>query len=100
MKKYKTVKETRQTSKFVEQTCDICGYVCKYQDWDNDPNQNTNEFSSSYFDTDVEIKYRYGINYPEGGHGFEYNLDVCPKCFIEKIVPLLKTNKEPNKWDW
>ena len=97
MKKYKTVKETREKQELTNIVCDICGYDNEhYYDWQNDPNKE----GSSYFDTEVEIRYRYGVSYPEGGSGYEYNLDICPKCFMEKIVPLLKTNKEPREWSW
>lgn len=104
MKKYKTVKETREKQELTNMVCDICGYDNKqYYDWQNDPHRKdpkSKYYNSSYFDTEVEVKYRYGINYPDGGSGYEYDLDICPKCFMEKIVPLLKTNKEPKKWDW
>lgn len=97
MKKYKKTKRTIEDRELTNMVCDICGYDNKhYSDWQNDPN---NE-GLSYFDTEVEVSYKYGTNYPEGGSGYKYDLDICPKCFMEKIVPLLKTNKKPTKWDW
>ena len=44
-----------------------------------------------------------GLNYPEGANGEEDSVDLCGKCFYEKLVPWLQSQriKPPtNDWDW
>jgi len=49
------------------------------------------------------MKQKEGSNYPEGGTGTEYEIDLCPKCFKERLVPWLKSEGaaiEEKEWDW
>jgi len=86
-------KET-QIAKIV---CDICGEEREqYEDWRNDPHKD--DHNSSYFDTETKLEYTFGDNYPDGGSGKKYELDICPKCFMEKIVAL--TNVKPEDYDY
>jgi hypothetical protein len=38
-----------------------------------------------------EVSLRVGNNYPEGGDINTTVLDICPKCFEEKLVPWFKS---------
>ncbi len=85
--------------KFLCRKCDLCGFETKHGD---------GEWSGGWYDindTDirVEIKQKEGTNYPEGGSGTNYEIDLCPNCFKEKLVPWLKSqgaNIEEQEWDW
>jgi hypothetical protein len=75
-------------------TCDICKKTYSGIDW---------EKLSRYHVLETEVKLRTGQSFPEGGSGEEISFDVCPTCFIEKLIPALKElGAEPTKseWDW
>ena len=97
MRKYEPKTITRTDNILVETTCDLCGVVAKKGGWD-----------SSYYEvaeTEIEVTVRQkdGESYPDNGWGHSYQIDICPKCFKDKLVPWLKSqgakiNQE--KWDW
>ena len=60
-------------------TCDICGNVF-------DPAAHV----SGYFE-EVHFWHRRGDEYSEGGSGDELDLDICPDCMNNIIVPFLKS---------
>lgn len=69
-------------------SCDICGSVIK------DDLFKVNE---------IEVRHKKGSNYPEGGSGVEITVDICGKCFDEKLVPWLRSQgADPitTEWDW
>ena len=89
MKHMKTVEvpaTTRERVDFV--TCDLCG--AKIEDRPFEVNE-------------VEVRHKTGSNYPEGGSGDEVSVDMCGKCFDQKLVPWLRSQGvEPStrEWDW
>lgn len=89
MKHMKTVEvpaTTREEVDFV--TCDLCGAKIEGRGYDVD---------------EVEVRHKTGSNYPEGGSGDETAVDMCGKCFDEKLVPWLRSQgAEPRTedWDW
>lgn len=89
MKHMKTVQVPATKKQVVEKvTCDLCGAEIK---------------RTGYSAEEVEIKHRTGDNYPEGGIGDETSVDMCGKCFDEKLVPWLRSQgAEPRteEWDW
>jgi len=89
MKHMKTVQVPATEKQIVEKvTCDLCGAEIKRE---------------SYSSEEVEIKHRTGDSYPEGGSGDETRVDMCGKCFDEKLVPWLRSQgAEPitEEWDW
>jgi hypothetical protein len=88
----KVVTETKQVFKYVQ--CDICGS----QATDND-----NWEGEYYGVSETEIKYREGTSYPEGGSGTAIKVDICPTCFMEKLVPWLESQGvliKKEEWDW
>lgn len=57
----------------------------------------------SYNVDEVIITYRTGTSCPEGGSGDELSVDMCGKCFKEKLLPWFQSQGvEPQKeaWDW
>lgn len=67
-------------------TCDICKEVI--------PPEKTYEVS------EVEVKYRHGTSYPDGGFIEITEFDICPKCFKEKLVPMLKSlGAQPTEYE-
>jgi hypothetical protein len=99
MKIYTT--RTRPASQYQECTgrkCDLCGAEA----------QSGDEWSSRYYEVNetevsISVKSRKGENYPEGGSGTEYEIDLCPRCFTGRLVPWLKSQGaaiEEKEWDW
>lgn len=73
----KTVDVPATTKEVVESvTCDICGAETNKPGYDID---------------ETTINYRYGERYPEGGSWSEVVVDLCGKCFEEKLIPWLKS---------
>jgi hypothetical protein len=70
-------------------TCDMCGERI--------------ESGDAYEVNEVEIRHKTGYSYPEGGSGQEVLVDLCAKCFDDKLVPWLRSqgvNPRVEDWDW
>lgn len=77
MKNYKTVAVPETTKQVLEKTtCDLCGEEIR---------------KDSYKVDEVSIKHQTGEAFPEGGDMEETTVDMCGKCFDEKLVPWLKS---------
>lgn len=85
MKKVEIAATTRDETDFV--TCDLCGECIE---------------EAGYNIDEIEVRHRTGKSYPESGAGKETYVDMCGKCFDEKLVPWLRTQgAEPyiEVWD-
>lgn len=77
--------------------CDLCGRNTDKEDW-----------SGEYYEinqTEVKVIIRggEGINLPEEGNGIIYEVDICPNCFKNELVPWLQSKGakiKPVKWNW
>ena len=70
----------------VKVTCDICHEEIR------------REHGSA---EEVTVEHKTGFSYPEGGSGETVLVDICPKCFDERLVPWLKSQgAEPRKEEW
>lgn len=87
MKNYKEVERPAKLEKvLVSTTCDICRKTSKL---------------SGYEFEEVEVKYNIGSRYPDGGMGTLTEVDLCPDCFNEKLIPWLETQgATPTVTDW
>lgn len=98
MRVYRTVAVPASTRQVVDKViCDLCGKQGALGTWE----------SSSYEveETEIQIKVRQkdGESYPETGWGTEYNVDMCPDCFKDKLIPWLESQgctAERKDWDW
>ena len=94
---YKTETVTREIETLDEIRCDLCGAVGKDGTWERgvwEVNNTTVE---------VAIHQKEGQSYPEGGWGTEYTIDLCPSCFVNRLVPWLQdqgADIEAIDWDW
>ena len=57
--------------------CELCDQTSPREDWA--PRQ--------YEVNEPEVSLSVGRNYPEGGYHTRTVLDICPKCFKEKLIP-------------
>lgn len=64
-------------------SCDLCGKAA--------PSLGTvypwEEGRFDVTDTVVQVRLKSGKQYPEGGSGPLWAVDVCPECFQEKLLP-------------
>lgn len=101
MRKSKEIPSTRSVLDFMR--CDICGAQTTDENaWP----EHSQEFIDEDYGFSTEINEVSQIMWKEGGYyhydGGQYNLiqvDICPKCFLTKLVPWLesqgvKINKE------
>jgi hypothetical protein len=77
MKIYKTVErhilvETHQELDTL--ACDICG----------------NNFDIGFSD-ELEVRYKAVTSYGDGGCSEEIEIDICPECFKEKLIPWVES---------
>jgi len=83
MKIYEKVQIT--TPRLVKRLCDLCGVESKYCDWA------IGNYEVNETEIKVSIKQKEGEKYPEAGCGTEYEIDLCPRCFKERLIPWLKS---------
>jgi RNA polymerase subunit RPABC4/transcription elongation factor Spt4 len=65
-------------------SCDLCGKEGFQEGW-----------QESYYVIDepeisVSVRQKEGRNYPDGGWFEEVNIDICPQCFKNTLIPFLK----------
>jgi len=97
MRHYEKRQRTSEYDHLVKLTCDLCRTEAKGGDWE----------SSTYEVNEVEVqmtvRQKEGSNYPEGGSGEDYLIDLCPTCFKERLVPWLRSEGADivqREWDW
>ena len=69
--------------------CDLCGKEIKPS-----PRGEVNR---------VEIEHTYGTSWPECGGGSILFFDVCPECFMGKVVPALEemgATPQTREWEY
>lgn len=94
MKEYKQVEIPARMSKQIARVrCDLCA---------RDAEQPGNPWTKGSYDVaEVEVSYKEGDSYPEGGSGTTIKFDICPSCFKEILIPLLESKgATPRKEEW
>ena len=98
MRKYTKVPiKTAERTELSEVLCDLCGKVGKYGDWE------TSTWEVAESEIEIEVRYKDGSSYPEGGEGQKYNVDICPECFLTKLIPWFKSQgckAKVEDWHW
>ena len=92
-------KQTKQVvhEVLVERKCDLCGRTAKTDDWE------AGCYTVDETDIMVTILQKDGKEYPEGGSGTRIEVDLCPDCFKDRLVPWLRSEGaaiEPIEWSW
>lgn len=98
MRKYKTEKVTTDQTSLEESTCDLCGAVAKYGNWESVV------YEVAEAEIEITVRYKDGEENPAcGGGGTKYHVDICPACFKTKLIPWLESQGATCKsedWDW
>ena len=75
-------------------TCDLCGKSTQGEDWTR----------KNYDVSETEVSCRVGTNYGSSSTGTTYEVDICPDCFINVLIPWVEARagrKIPGKdWSW
>jgi len=77
MKKIEKIKRQYETEVIAAINCDICKAVSKSDDWTE----------GAYEIKETVISMEIGKRFPEGGSSEMTSFDICPKCFVEKLIP-------------
>lgn len=87
----------------VKRTCDLCGLESsvRYSDGTVPAEKWIGGWDVDETEIAVVIRHRDGADYPEGGCGTELEIDLCPGCVKEKLVPWLRSQGAEIAWqDW
>ena len=97
MRKYEERPRTVSETVLVETTCDLCGKVAKRGNWGSST-YNVNEV-----EVEVTVRQKDGSSYPDGGWGTALEVDICPDCFKNTLIPFLRSKGakiEEREWDF
>ena len=96
MKRYEKRKQISEETVLVERKCDLCGTTAKTEDW------GAGSYRVDNTEIKVTVRQKEGSSYPEGAWGTKYEIDLCPDCFKDKLVPWLRSqgaNIQEEEWD-
>ena len=97
MRKVEKRTSVKEYEHLVSRTCDLCGAEAAGEGWDS-TKWNVNET-----EVEIEVRSKRGTEYPEGGCGTKIVIDICPKCFMGKLIPWVNSqgaNVKSVEWDW
>ena len=92
-KGYKKVTSEVERMVLVAMSCDLCRKISHKENWTTD----------CYQVAETTVEFREGSNYPDGGSGTLYDVDICPDCFRDKLIPWLLAEGaavRETEWDW
>lgn len=99
MKIYKKkVIPAKEVTVVEQRKCDLCGKIGKDDRWESKSSYEINETV-----IEIEIRQKEGASYPEGGSGTKYEIDLCPDCFKNRLIPWLQSQGadiKTEEWDW
>ena len=91
MRNKTTVQKTRDETITESITCDICKKTYRGENWE----------SEGYSVLETEVRMRTGTSYPEMSSGQETSFDICPTCFVERLIPAMAVfGAIPTVEDW
>jgi len=97
MRKYELQTAVSERNVLVELRCDLCGCRATNERYD----------AGMYVRNEVTLKvtvhHTKGKDYPEGGWGTEFIVDMCPECFRDKLIPWINSqggDVQEKEWDW
>jgi hypothetical protein len=98
MRYYEEVQVPAKKQKVLTKTtCDLCGAEAKKGLWDS------SIYEVNETVVEVTVRQKEGETYPEEGWGTDYKVDICPKCFKDKLIPWLESQgckAERKEWEY
>lgn len=95
--KEKYIRPAVEDERTVKVVCDLCKAEGHYGQWNN------SWYEINDTTINMEIRQREGNQYPEGGSSTEVVIDLCPKCFKDRLIPWLQSQGAEIKsldYDW
>jgi hypothetical protein len=94
-KMYKTERREVESVIQIATICDLCGAESVSEEWASNPPPDTGwwDISDGIEESGVEISYRWTSPtdpYGGGAIGRLTEIDLCPNCFNNKLIPALK----------
>jgi hypothetical protein len=89
----------RETRMCVGRKCDLCGAESRGVNWE----RKGGRFDVRETEVQVIVRSQVGTSYPEGGAAVVWDIDLCPECFVGKLVPWLRSQGaevEGREVDW
>jgi hypothetical protein len=77
--------------------CDICGTKGGDGDWTG------STYAINETEVSIRITQKEGNSCPDGGSGTKYDIDLCPTCFKNKLIPWLRSQGatiQEIEWDF
>ena len=94
MKIYEEKEVTEIRERLSIMTCDLCGKSTQLEDWSG----------KNYEVSETEVSCHVGTNYGSSSTGTTYEVDICPDCFVNALIPWVEARagrKIPGKaWSW
>lgn len=94
MKKLKKAQKHSKYKYVVIITCDLCKKKSPDMGWTEE---------GSCYEKETKVQMRTGRNLSQGSFGKLIEFDICPECFIDKLVPALKemgAQPTEEQWEW
>jgi hypothetical protein len=87
----KKTKEEKHEIKQIYQTSIICD-LCKKESEQADHwvRQMPERAVITTDENSITLTHKFGKRYPEGGWGQVLEIDICPECLQNKVLPFLK----------
>ena len=87
----------RKDKSYDKTTCDLCGKETKRGNWAE------SWYEINETEISIAVRQKDGSSYPDGGMGTKYEVDMCPECFKNKLIPWLEAQGCSTKredWYW
>lgn len=82
--RYETKPETHDVKRCVERTCDLCGKKSEQPE--------SEDWGRGLFNVArTTLELVEGKRFPEGRQCTTTKFDICPACFVEKLVPWMES---------
>ena len=99
MKTYNEIVQESKVNVLVKKTCCICGTCVEFPQ-----NENSWETKFGFHDVlETRVELKEGVSYPEDSHGEIKSFDLCPKCFVEKLIPWFESQGakvQESEWEY
>lgn len=101
MKIFKEVEvPARKEKRVIGVVCDVCKKHYEHA-LPSGNGINWGDINNYFVVAKTSVSYTTGYSYPEGGSGEIQSVDICPKCFSERVVPFFASIGAPmREEDW
>ncbi len=93
MKRTEKVTETKEVDRVVEHRCDICGESVETWESEEQFKATVGAEPRGYNDNaSPDVSLSMSTGYPEFRSETKWTVDVCPRCFVTKLIPFVESH--------